>query len=75
MPANLVDEAQERENAPGNKITLRNISRHIHTRHRYPGGPTRVPKNGNAVRGTRVDHMAHPGMQWALGACVPGPPG
>ena len=45
-----MDEAQERENAPGNKIILRNISRHIHTRHRYPGGPTRVPKNGNAVR-------------------------
>ena len=45
-----MDEAQERENAPGNKIILRNISRHIHTRHRYPGGPTRVPKNGKAVR-------------------------
>ena len=44
-----------------------------------PGFGTRVGppvyRRMEMLFGTRVDHMTHPGTQWPLSACVPGPPG
>ena len=47
------------------------VSRRTHTRLRYPGGPTRVPKNGNAVRypGRPHDPPGYAMITWR------GPPG
>ena len=63
-----MDEAQKCLNAPERKVILQNISRRTHTRLRYPGGPTRVPKNGNAVRypGRPYDPPGYAMTSWRL---------